>query len=73
MSAFSDFLELAGDRPVFCCQWYRDNGNRVGLNGKIVAFDDNHVVIQGENSIHLIRAEDIIEIELEAGMEIVAP
>jgi RNase P/RNase MRP subunit p29 len=43
------------------------------LNGKIVAFDDNHVVIQGENSIHLIRAEDIIEIELEAGMEIVAP
>lgn len=73
MSAFSDFLKLVGNRTIFCCQWFHDNGNRVGLNGKVVAFDDNHVVIQGETSIHLIRAEDIIEIELESGTEIVAP
>ena len=73
MSAFSDFLTLAGDRPVFCCQWFADNGNRIGMNGKIVAFDEHHVVIQGKTSIHLFRAEDIIEIELEAGTEIVAP
>ena len=73
MSAFSDFLTLAGKRDVFCCTWFADNGNRVGLNGKVVAFDENHVVIQGKKSIHLFRAEDIIEIELESGTEIVAP
>ena len=73
MSAFSDFLTLAGDRPVFCCQWFAGNGNRIGMNGKVVAFDENHVVIQGKKSIHLVRAEDIIEIELESGTEIVAP
>ncbi|MCK9570667.1 hypothetical protein M0R72_17090 [Candidatus Pacearchaeota archaeon] len=73
MSAFSDFLTLAGDRPVFCCTWFADNGNRVGMNGKVVAFDENHVVIRGKTSIHLFRAEDIIEIELESGTEIVVP
>jgi hypothetical protein len=70
VSAFSDFLKLVGDRKVFCCQWFADNGNRIG---KIVTFDETHVVLQGEKSIHLFRAEDIIEIELEAGTEIVAP
>lgn len=73
MSAFSDFLTLAGNRQVFCVQWFADNGNRVGMNGRVVAFDADHVVIQGKSSIHLFRAEDIIEIELEAGTEIVAP
>jgi RNase P/RNase MRP subunit p29 len=43
------------------------------MNGKVVAFDENHVVIRGKTSIHLFRAEDIIEIELESGTEIVVP
>ena len=73
MTALTDFLKIVGDRKVFCCQWFADNGNRVGMHGKIVAFDDRHVVIQGEKSMHLFRVEDIIEIELESATEIVAP
>ena len=73
MSALTDFLELVGDRHIFACTWFADNGNRVGMNGKIIAYDDRHVVIQGKDSMHLFRVEDIIEIELESGTEIVAP
>ena len=73
MSALTDFLAIVGDRPIFACSWFESNGNRTGLNGKIVAFDDRHVVIQGKASMHLLRVEDIIEIEVEAGTEIVAP
>lgn len=73
MSAITDFLKLVGDKQVFCCQWFADNGNRIGMNGRVVAFDDNHIVMQGKSSMHLFRVEDIIEIELESSTEIVAP
>jgi hypothetical protein len=74
MSAFTDFLQMVGDHQVFCCQWFADNDNRVGMNGKIVAFDDRHVVMQGKCSImHIFRVEDIIEIEYTQVTEIVAP
>jgi hypothetical protein len=73
MSAILAFLKIAGDRPVFCCQWFADNGNRIGMNGKIIAFDERHIVMQGKNSVHLFRTEDIIEIECESSTEIVSP
>lgn len=73
MSAICDFLQIVGNRDVFICTWFADNGNRVGMNGKIVAFDDRHVVLQGKQSMHLFRVEDIIEVELGAVAEIVDP
>lgn len=73
MSAITDFLQIVGNRPIFACTWFADNGNRVGMNGKIIAYDDKHVVIQGKDSMHLFRTEDIIEIECEASTEIIAP
>jgi hypothetical protein len=73
MSAICDFLTLAGDKDVFVCTWFADNGNRVGMNGKIVAFDDRHIVLRGNTSMHLFRVDDIIEVECEAitGVEII--
>jgi hypothetical protein len=73
LSAFTDFLQIVGDRKVFLCQWFADNGNRIGMNGSVIAFDDRHVVLQGKTSVHLFRTEDIIEIEYEQQAEIIAP
>ena len=73
MSAITDFMQIVGKRDVFCCTWFADNGNRVGMHGKVVAFDDRHVVLQGKNSIHLFRVDDIIEIEYTPEAEIIAP
>jgi hypothetical protein len=71
MNALADFLEQVGNRSVFCCQRFMDNGNRVGMNGKIIAYDDRHIVIQGPKSMHSIHVEDIIEIEFTSEIEIV--
>jgi hypothetical protein len=73
MSALMEFLKAVGDRQVFCCQWFEDNGNRVGMNGKIFAYDDKHIVIESKTAMHLVHVEDIIEIEFEKQVEIVAP
>ena len=74
MTAITDFLNIVNGRTVFCCTWFADNGNRVGMHGKVVAHDDRHVVIQGEKTMHLFRVEDIIEIEFDPrNVEVVAP
>ena len=73
MSALMEFFKTVGDREVFCCRWYAEDGDRMGLNGKVLMYDDIHVVIQHGKKITLIRVEDISEITFEPSIEIVAP
>ena len=73
MSALMDFLKAVGNREVFCCQWYAEDGDRMGLTGKVLMYDDIHVAIQHKKKITLIRVDDISEITFEPKIGIVVP
>ena len=68
-----EFLKAVGDREVFCCQWYAEDMDRMGITGKVIAFDDIHIAIQHGKKITLLRVDDISEITFEPSIEIVAP
>lgn len=72
MTALDKFLEMIDGRRIFCSQKIKEDGNLVGIYGKVVFHDENHIVLQSDKSIHLININHILELEYTPELEIVS-
>lgn len=69
--ALNKFISMIDGRRIFCSQKIKEDGNLVGIYGKVVSHDENFLILQSDKSLHLINIKNIIELEYTPELEIV--